>query len=276
MADLSDVQNALKAIALSAVYPNGTSNSSITGVTVSIGLGWPKPDDLDRVFALNPPQSMVTIFPVPGATGKSVQFFEPPVILIPPVHGMRIARSGNQITISGNPGVGEYLTFIVNKANIYSRAAGSTDTASSMALALANLVAVDYPGTSASGPIVTVASPARNVVARVGAPGTMGRLIHRQRQQIRISIWSPNPTDRTTISAALDVAYKQNLHLSLNDSQAILTYESTIVDDNTQNQGEYRRDLVYCIEYGTLETFQAYEVTSFSIDLTSQGRVVIQ
>jgi hypothetical protein len=269
VADISDVRDFLVGLATSACYPLGTSFPSVTSRQITIAAGWPEPLDVDTAMKAN--QSIVTVYPVPGATAKETQVFEPPQIITAPVFGMAAVVSATTpitATISGTPGTNEYLTFVVDGIHAYSSAAGPSDTNLTMAATLAALVAVDYAGTAAVSNVVTVVG-AHSLIVRIGAPYTVGNLIHRQRQQIRVTVFSPTDADRTTIAKPIDVLFKQNLHLTFPDtSQGIMTYSNVIEDDKSQKSTNYRRGLVYDVCYGTLESYTAYSITSVSTQQT--------
>jgi hypothetical protein len=268
MADISDVMDAISTIVSAACYPNGTSNPSISGNTITIGQGWPLPTDLDTAFKSVPPQSFISIFPMAGASSVE-QVTADPVVIVAPVHGMSasVDTTGQIVTVTGVPNVGEYLTLVVSHTRSYSYAAVQGDTLGSVCSQVATLAAIDYPGTLAVGGVITVSAPL--VAVRIGAPGTMGEIIHRQKHQIMVSVWAPNPTDRTTISAVVDVALKNNLRIALPDtSAAILTFNTTNFIDDGENAGEYRRDMTYLADFLTINQYTAYEVTSFTVERT--------
>jgi hypothetical protein len=269
VADISDVRDYLVGLAASACYPLGTSFPSVTTRQITIAPGWPEPLDVDT--AMGAGNSIVSVYPVPGATAKETQVFEPPQIITAPVFGMIAAVSATTpitATISGTPGTNEYLTFVVDGIHAYSSIAGPSDTNLTMATTLAALVAVNYPGTASVSGVVTVIG-AHSLAVRIGAPYLAGQLIHRQRQQIRVTVFSPTDADRTTIAKPIDVLFKQNLHLTFPDtSQGIMTYANVIEDDKSQKSTNYRRGLVYDICYGTIDTFTAYSITSVTAPTT--------
>ena len=267
MADISDVLDAIATIVSAACYPSGTSVASITGNQITIGQGWPIPTDLDAAFKAQPPQSYVSVFPMAGAANVE-QVTADPVVIVAPVHGMSasIDATGLIVTVTGSPNVGEYLTIETNNDKAYSYAAVQGDTLATVCASLAALIAADWPGTSSSGGVITLSGPTY-VTVRIGAPGTMGEIIHRQKHQIMVTVWAPTPTDRTTIGAAVDVALKNNLRIMLPDtSAAILTANTTNFIDDGENAGEYRRDLTYIADFFTINQYTAYEVTSFTIE----------
>lgn len=269
MADISDVMDAISTIVSAACYPNGTSSPSISGNTITIGQGWPLPTDLDTAFKSVPPQSFISIFPMAGASSVE-QITADPVVIVAPVHGMAasIDPTGLILTVTGSPNIGEYLTVEINNDKAYSYAAVKGDTLGSVCTQVATLIAADWPGTAASAGTITLVGPTY-VTVRIGAPGTMGEIIHRQKHQIMVTVWAPTPTDRTTISTVVDVALKNNLRIALPDtSAAILTFNTTNFVDDGENAGEYRRDMTYLADFLTLNQYTAYEITSFTIERT--------
>lgn len=275
MADISDVLDAVATIVETACYPNGTTKPSVTTNQITIGQGWPLPTDLDAAFKAVPPEAYVSVFPTAGASSVE-QVTADPVVIVPAVHGMSasIDSTGRVATVTGTPGVGEYLTLVINNGKSYSYAAVQGDTLSTVCQQVATLAAVDYPGTAAVGGVITVAAP--YVEVRIGAPGTMGEIIHRQKNLIMVTVWAPTPADRTTISAAVDIALKNNLRITLPDtSAALLSFNTTHFIDDGENAGEYRRDMVYVADFLTINQFTAYEVTSFTVDMNGASSPVL-
>jgi hypothetical protein len=267
MADLGDVRDALVTLAALACYPNGTSSPSVTTREITIGGGWPEPADVD--FAMKSSWSIVSVYAVPGAAATEPQLFEQPFVVTVPTLGMMVAvTEPATISITGNPNLNEYLTVVVNGHKSYSAKAGSSDTNVTMAVAVAGVIAVDYPSTSASGGVISVVG-SHAVLARIGAPYTMGQLIHRQRQQFRVTVFAPTDTDRRTIANAIDILFEQNLELTFPDlSDGIMVYRNALEDDTSQKFGNYRRGLVYDVSYGTIDYFTAWSITSVGTQST--------
>lgn len=262
MADLADVLDAMYGFAIGSVYPNGTGSPSIAGAPIDIAEGWPQAGDVDTAMAAG--RTLAYLLPVGGTSLPEQPLDYDYGVAVEPIHGLfAVQTAENVITISGTPGVGEYLTLIPD-GKAYSVIAGVGDTAATIAAAAAAAVAVDYPGTTAVGTTITVTG--NNVIARIGAPGVLGQIISRQRQVIRVSVWAPNPQLRSAFAAALDIAMKRNLTFRLPDtSQALLTYLSTFWMDNEEKLGEYRRDLLYSVQYDTVDLIPAHEVTVVNI-----------
>lgn len=260
MADLSDVMDALQQIALQAVFPNGTSQPSlIPSKPPQVAQGWPLAKDIDAMMAAG--RSIVSIYAVPSSSSDVAQPFNlTDVVYVAPVHGLTATVSGSSVTFTGSPAAGEYVSAIVGGAG-YSYLTQTGDTASSAATGLASAMQADFPGTVANGATVQIATN-QDVAVRIGAPATMARRLHRQRIQFRICVWSPNPADRSALARAIDVALKRNITILLEDgTQAIVVFQGTNLDDKFENEGAYRRDLIFNVTYDTLDTYTGYEVT---------------
>lgn len=284
MADISDVSTVLLGVAGAALYPvpptaaDGIANS-IAGIPARLYEGWPLPSQLDadlkgidkdgiayKVDGAGQPVPLMHVSVYPEATiaasASVAQVSEPAFVIEPAVHGVTatVSGDGQTVTLSGTPTATEYVSLNVDGRFIYSRLGTTTDVI--IAALLADIVA-DFPAATASGHSLTIPN-AIDITVRIGAAGLMGRILHRQRQRVKVSVWAPDHAVRTKAAEAIDVAMKQNMRLALPDtSQAILTYESTFLTDHWETVGVYRRDLIYSVEFATIEKFTAYEVTAF-------------
>ncbi|MCJ2084606.1 hypothetical protein MKK88_01165 [Methylobacterium sp. E-005] len=268
MADLSDVMDALEQIALQAVFPNGTNQPSVLPTKPpQVAQGWPLARDIDKAMAAG--RSIVSIFAVPSSSSDAGQpFLTTDAVYVAPVHGMAATVSGSRVTLTGAPGLGEYITAVVDGIG-YSYLTQTGDTASSTATGLASALQAAFPGTAASGATVQIATN-QDFDIRIGAPATMATRIHRQRIQFRICVWSPNPADRAALSRAVDVALKRNVTIRLEDqTQAMVVFQGTNLDDKYENEGAYRRDLIFNVTFDTLDTYPAFEVTVVQTPVSS-------
>src|SRR6266576_4623553 len=98
MADLSDVTAYLASAAANAVYPNGTSQSSIAAMDCRIFEGWPMPEQLDRdmlgqMLSGTPPEPIVrpggtvanvSVFPMQGTGVTVYQILDETYVITPP------------------------------------------------------------------------------------------------------------------------------------------------------------------------------------------------
>jgi hypothetical protein len=103
---------------------------------------------------------------------------------------------------------------------------------------------------------------------RQGSPGTLGKVTHRQLHEIMLTTWAPNHSARTAIAAAIDVALKEKITVMLSDtSGARICYSRTNVTDEQATITLYRRDLIYHVEYATLQQFPGYVITTTSLSV---------
>lgn len=261
MADISDVTALLTQMAKAAAYPNGYPGTSVTGQTITIFEGWPLQQSLDAAIAAG--QSQVSVFPTRASGGGTVfQVQNEDYLIVPPVHGMTITSiSGGIVSVTGAPTAGEYLTVIADGRHAYSRVGPDLQT-------ILNQLAADAAA-NYSGVIVgtgTIQFPTDRLKAHIGSPAIKGRVTHRQRASVVISVWAPNNADRNTIAIAIDVALKAVNRLTFPDtSQGVLAAERFEQIDRLEPASIYRRDLMFAVDYATLEEYQAFEVTSFTI-----------
>lgn len=260
MADLSDVMDSLEQIALQAVFPNGTNQPSVLPAKPpQVAQGWPLARDIDKAMAAG--RSIVSIFAIPSSSSDAGQpFITTDAVYVAPVHGLTAAVSGSSVTLSGAPGVGEYVSAVIGGQG-YTYLAQPGDSAASAATGLASELQAAFPGTVAAGATVQIATN-QDLEVQIGAPATMASRIHRQRLQFRICVWAPNPADRAALAKPIDVALKRNVTIRLEDgTQAIVVFQGTNLDDKYENEGTYRRDLIFNVTFDTLDTYTAYEVT---------------
>ena len=258
MADISDVTALLAQMAATACFPNGASSPSVTGNMNDIRIfeGWPLQKTLDADMANG--VSNVSIFPTPGSSAAVFQVLDEFYVISPPTYGLAASISGDTVTLSGTPGTGEYASIVADGLYCYSRVGAS---ANAILTAIAADAAANYSGVSVSGNSITF--PTSRLVCHLGAPGTMGKVTHRQKDSVIISIWAPTNALRNTIAMAVDVAFKAVNHLTFPDtSQGVLAYSNHRQMDTLESANIYRRDLIYTVEYATLLKFQAWTVTS--------------
>ena len=283
MADLSDVTAYLAQATAAAVYPNGASQPSIAVLDCRIYEGWPLPDKLDRDMAGltddNPPQPRangvvpnVSVFPMPG-TGVSVyQILDETYVISPAAIASAFEVSGNTITVSGQIAAGEFLTLVIDDAAVCSQSGAN---AAAMLAALAAEAQSKGYAASATSTTLTV-SAGHSLVVRQGGRAVMGKVTHRQRQSVMVTVWAPTHALRTTLAAAIDNWIKRANKVAMPDtSQAVVTYSRTNVIDEQQSATIYRRDLIYDVEYATVEQFPGYTITSTQVSIAKPGNAAI-
>lgn len=276
MADLTDVTAYIYGRAIAAVYPGTTTQPSVANMDVRIYEGWPLPDKLDKDMAglkddnvtkrAGGPCANVSIYPMAGQGNEIYQVLNETYVIAPAVHGMNVSVSGTLITVVGQPTQGEYLTLVADGNVVFSQ--GGATTAAVLA-ALAVQAAPIYPGVVATATTLNL-PVGHSLVVRQGAVALLGRTTHRQRHQVMVTVWAPNQVARKQLAKAIDVLIKENIKITLSDtSQATICYNRTNTSDEQQASNIYRRDLIYDVDYATLETFPGYEVTSVNTTIAS-------
>jgi hypothetical protein len=277
MADISDICAYLEQQAAAIVYPNGTTQPSISGHDIRIFQGWPIAEQLDRdmsgtvlvagqaVARPGGPVANVSIYPLPGATATPYQILDHTYTIVNPNYGLAAPSvSGNVITVSGTPVAGEYLTVILNRVDVLS---SSQSTLAAILSDLASQATGKGYTATATATTLTI-SGWFDMVVRQGSVGTLARVTHRQKQAIMVTIWAPDPPTRTTLAAAVDVGLKLKNVVTLPDtSEALICYSRTTLVDTYENVTVYRRDLIFDAEYATLEQFPGYVITSHTYQI---------
>ena len=246
MADLSDVESALAASVVAALYPGGQAAASVTGKPVRVYRGWPLtgPLDLDLAAGI----ANVSVFSVPGATRNTTRWGEV-TQTISAAPTLTVQVSGNAATFGGVGGVGQVAGLLVaNQAFVYRGQLGDTPALVAAVLAenVRNSQACWLSGTTVSVPGETA------ITARVVADGSAMTEWGRQEQSVRISAWCPNPATRDLICSVIGRALSATSFLTLADgTSGRVRYRSTSSVDDAQDAQMYRRDLVYDVDYAT-------------------------
>ena len=266
MADISDVSAALVTTIAGIVYPNGTSQPSITGAPVLVYSGWPDSVQLRADLAAG--KIHVSVFPQPNmlrVVDSSMSDWSTPSA---PVNTVTLTLAGQAVTVGGTVSTPQNAALAVdNKAYIYAVQAG--DTLAGIATALAALVNVDQTAT-ASGAVVTIPG-AKYISPRVGGQGVAVRETRRQEQTYMVTVWANCFDQRDPIASAIDSALSGQIHLTLADqSSATLRYKSSRQDDSQQKEGIYRRDLMYAAEFSTFQSQTLTQITA-TIENVSAG-----
>ena len=241
---------------------------------VRIFEGWPLPDQLDLDLggkqlltgATTPtarpdgPMANVSIFPFLGTSRSGpYQILNKTYVIVPPAINLTVTLSGTAITITGTPAPGEFVTVVADRQFIYSQ---TGSTAAAILASLQTAAEANYGGVTLVGSTLTIPADYA-IVVRQGGRATMGRVIQRECQSVTVTVWAPDHATRTALSKPIDVAIKTNIVVTMPDTtEAKIIYLRTNVIDDNQNVTVYRRDLVYDVEYATLEEFPGFTITS--------------
>ncbi|MGA3398277.1 MAG: hypothetical protein ABSC95_03575 [Acetobacteraceae bacterium] len=249
MADQSDVENALVALAANALYPNGSSSPSLPGPDCRIYRGWPNSAALNADLAAG--VINVTVFPQ-GEPGRNTTRYSQQWQGFPAQATLTASVSGVSVTIGGTAGPGQLAGMLVNDSSyVYASQAG--DTPATVAANLATAVRTDWI-VNLSGATLTIPG-AGSVLARVVADASVMQEVRRQERGFRITCWCPTPATRDASASAIDLLLVGFQFINLADSsQGRLQYRGTLVFDQSQDALLYRRDLLYDVEYPTTIT----------------------
>ncbi|MGO9304020.1 MAG: hypothetical protein ACLP3R_10005 [Candidatus Korobacteraceae bacterium] len=249
MADQSDVENALVALAAEAIYPNGSGSPSVPGPDCRIYRGWPNSAALNADLASG--VINVTVFPQ-GEAGRNTTRYSRHWSGSLPQPTLTISVSGVSVTIGGTSGPGQHAGLLINNSS-YVYVSQSGDTPEIVAANLATAARTDWI-VNLSGATLTIPG-AGSLLARVVADAALMQEVRRQEQGFRITCWCPTPTTRDASASAIDLLLGGFQFISLADgSQGRLQYRGTLVFDQSQDALLYRRDLLYEVEYPTTIT----------------------
>jgi hypothetical protein len=273
VADLEDVSNALGVLIGAVLYPSGATSenpSPVAGLPVRVEVGWPLPQALQAAMAAGiyprPAERTMTRYPRAWST-KSVN-----------APSYTLTQSGQVVTVGGaapSPYAVQNLGVFVN-GKAYALQATVGQTASQIAAALQGLILADVAGASVAGAAITLPSSARIGALRVGVVGTSQRELRRQERQFQITIWADTPAHRDAVSQPIDIALAATDWLTLADgSMGRLIYHGSPLSDFEQKQAIYRRDLIYAVEYATVQTATDTQIVVQTTNLQNdQGAVL--
>jgi hypothetical protein len=253
MADISDVEEAIKALVTATLYPNGTSQPSVISNACKVMRGWPVPKQLDADLAAK--ILTVSVFPMAGVERNTTRLTTDEQVLNIPAPTIAATISGHTITFAGavtaNQNVGVIIGDWGPAKNAYVYPATPSDTMTTIAAGLAALLVAAGIAATSSGALLTL-PPTIIAQARVGVFGTAWQEFKRQERGVMVTLWCPTPQMRDIAAPIIDLALVQNEHLLIGDgSGARMVYQRTMISDERQTVEIYRRDLIYMVEYGT-------------------------
>ncbi len=285
MADISDVEIALRHLVDTILYPNGDSAASLTGDTIRIMRGWPNAKNLDNDLANG--VHTVSVFPQPGFTRLTDGYLDQPTGT-PATPSLTVTVSGASVTIGGTPGLGQLVGVIVD-GKPYAYACTATDTLASTAAALAALTGggmiTDFSGNQISGLVtqdyatvsgstITFATN-RPIVARVSATGTSQQAPAWEVAGILITVWAATPGARDAICKPLDVGLKNTPFIQLSDATTgRLLFRNSYVDDVPQREQLWKRSFIYTVQFANTITQPAPQVLFGIENATTLSRTV--
>lgn len=103
-----------------------------------------------------------------------------------------------------------------------------------------------------------------------GTQGTSDRELRREVRQFQISVWANCFDGRDPLAKALDAGLGAITRLALADGTiAFPSYAGSVQNDEAQKAGIYRRDLMYSVNYATLQSVTTYNVNHTTTNVTT-------
>lgn len=260
MADTSDVEACLVSAIAAAVYPNGTGAASalLNAAPCKVFRGWPVDANLRDDLAAG--IASVSVYPRNGVERNRTAYPREPVKASAATKTITVAVSGARITIGGTVSTPQTILILANHVAVH-YAVQPADTLTSVATGVATALAGPFPGTTNVGAVVTVAGQPGELTVRVVTTTSQATEIRRVDKQYQISLWAPTPELRDSLAGVVDPALTRPIFLLLPDGgHGWVRYDSTLLFDTAEEEGLYRRDLFYAVEYAMLDLTTDYEV----------------
>lgn len=269
MADVYGIQNALVSLIAGVIYPNGTSNPSISGVTTYVYAGWPQPARLEQ--DLNASACHISVYPLSTEKKLTESLGRPWRTLSTGVSGIVATVSGQQITLSGTVTTPTNINLFCDKQH-HTYAVQQTDTLTTIATALA----VQISGASNAGPVITLPAAAIFDI-RIGSADTVGRILRRQEKDFQITVWAGSPGVRELAALAVDNGLSALTSLNMPDgSPTVIRYKRSLISDNAQSYLVYRHDMIFCVDFSSLQTAQATQVVAPTMNVRDNSGNLIK
>jgi hypothetical protein len=264
MADISDVEQAVADAVTAILYPAGSSRSGIVGVLCRVYRGWPNSATLNADLSAG---AVNVTIGADNDSGRTTTRYLPRWQIISTQPGATASVTGQVVTVSGNPAVGDVVGVLIDGVPFAYRIQAG-DSPDLVASNLEQLIQVTRLS-SLQGPNITVPGAA-SISVRVVCDSAASFESRRQEKDLRIICWCPTPQVRDAIAAAIDAAINHMDFLPLPDaSRARIVYRNTASYDQAQNALLYRRDLVYTVEYPVITISQQPSMLFGASDLNS-------
>jgi len=248
MADQRDVEEALVAAAMAALYPAGLSGPSACGAPVRLYRGWPESRALDADLAAG--YVNITVFPDVAGERNTTRYLPEWLNPAPLTPTLAVSVLADSVTFSGAAGAGQVAGILADGITyVYRCQAG--DAPANVAANLASQIMAQRIVQLANATI-TLPGVGR-LLARTVADQGIFTQIRRQEQVFRLIGWCADPSLRDAAMSALDGALAAIYFLPFADgSVGRLRFRQSLTLDRQENANLYRRDLLYSVEYPTL------------------------
>ena len=277
MSDIGTVAKGLRDFAASVLYPNGDGFSSITGDRVIVKRGWLTTADLTGDCGLSKGTSYVTITALEGGYKRIGERLGMPWVgraSVPCTVGISV--SGNTVEITapetGVTGIVGIRMVEGGQSHVAAYAAGATDTAQTIAAALAaQIVGATAYGANVmlpTGPKITVASTGHAMAER---------LTRRQKQTFQVTLWTNSPDKRDSIGFALDAGMSGTPWFpDSTGAQCLLTFAGSSDVDTQQASSIFRRVFRMSVTYDTTQEQQQAQMLFGGLSVTANEGQALQ
>ncbi|KXU99235.1 hypothetical protein AD929_15680 [Gluconobacter potus] len=276
MSDIGTVANGLRDFVASVLYPNGDSNASIAGDRVIVQRGWLTTANLTGACGLQSGTGYVTIVALEGGYKRIGEGLGMPWkggTAIPATVG--ISAVGNVVTVtapsSGVTGIVGIRMMQNGQSHVASYAATSTDTAATIASALA----AQITGATVSGTALTIPAGLQVAVASTGHV-TASRLTRRQQQTFQVTLWTNSPGKRDSIALALDSGMSGTPWFPDNTgAQCLLRFSGSSDVDTQQSSSIFRRVFRMTVVFDTTQEQQQAQMLFGGMSVTANDGQVL-
>jgi hypothetical protein len=252
MADSSDIETALVALIVSAVYPNGTSQPSVVNAKTSVDRGWPTEADVRNAVAAA--TQLIRVHAISGMSKDTERYFRVWQTEPPPATSLIATLVGTLITFSGTPAAGQIVGVLSNGIG-FTYVVQPGDTLQTVASG----VAAQVPGSVARGPTVTLV-PTGPLPATDAVTGSVAYLeVGRQCQVFSTSVWATTPVLRDQIFSSIMPALAANYRLTLPDNSVAtrMGIQSSGPNDIPSRANVWARDLRQTWDFPIIQSANA-------------------
>lgn len=261
MADLEDVSATLASTIVGIINTAGA-----TPMPLTVAPGWPLSDDLNTVLKTG--SAHISVFPQPGVSSNVTRHEWNWMVQSIQALTFTASVAGAAVTFGGTVTVPLNIA-VKATTKVYTYSALVADTPTTVAAALAALINVDITATAA-GPVLTIPSGPLDLKVTLGGTGVLIRENVREKQSFQITVWANSQANRVAVSKAFEAALYALNYINLPDGTAgMLLHMRSVVTDNSEIEGLYRRDIICMVEYGITETVPAWAVVTTSLGVTS-------
>jgi hypothetical protein len=264
VADIEDVADALASIVTG--FLTGAGGAPLTGVQTDVFAGWPEPTALKQSLAAG--NVTVSVYAMPGATSAVTRHQRDWERTGTSAITTTAAVAGGTITFGGTITLPLNVTIQAPGNKSASYAAQTGDTLATLASGVATALNLAGVQASANGAAVTVADGGPLTVS-LGGQGTLIRENAREKQVFQITVWAPTQALRLATSRAFEALLMGLDVVALPDgSQGNIMFMRNMLNDHSQLENLYRRDVWMTVEYPITETTIAWDVVSVEPSLT--------